>query len=138
MSTEEVKKESLIPEWVWLLMVAVPTILLLRIFLWWLLCPSHERLEAVEIDAFGRSHPPEPEKPNDLTKIKGIGPKLSRALREAGIWSYGQLALIEDHTLEKVLEEANARISNAATWKKQAKLAAQGDWQELEAYQGEI
>ena len=138
MTNEKMKEESLIPDWVWVLLVAVPTILLLRIFLWWLLCPSYERMEAVEIDAFGRSRRPEPEKPDDLTRIKGIGPKLSQALREAGIWSYGQLALIEKPTLERVLEEANARISNAETWKKQAELAAQENWQELEAYQQEI
>jgi len=130
--------EKGIPGWVWILALAIPLGYLLRQFLWWLLCPSYQRTSAVEIEAPRSPLEPQTQKTDDLTLIKGIGPKLSQALRDSGVWSFDQLALLDDQTLNQALQKANARISNAKTWKKQAELAAREDWEGLEGYQEDI
>lgn len=74
-------------------------------------------------------------KPDDLKKIEGIGPKISMLLAEKGILTFAQLAAQTPAQLQAVLDEAGIRIANPATWPEQAKLAAQGDWEQLSALQ---
>lgn len=74
-------------------------------------------------------------KPDDLKKIEGIGPKISMLLAEKGILTFAQLAAQTPAELQAVLDEAGIRIANPATWPEQAKLAAQGDWEQLSALQ---
>lgn len=73
--------------------------------------------------------------PDDLKKIEGIGPKISMLLAEKGILTFAQLSEQTLAQLQAVLDEAGIRIANPTTWADQAKLADQGDWEELEAMQ---
>lgn len=132
------QKQKGIPDWVWFLVLGIPLIYLLRHFLWWMFSPSFERLSAMEIDTTRSEIKPGAREVDDLTSIKGIGPKLSQALQDGGIWSFSQLALLSDEVLNQALKKANARISNSETWKKQAELAAKQAWKELEEYQQNI
>ena len=40
--------------------------------------------------------------PDDLTRIEGIGPKISAALQQAGIRTFGQLAALEPAALQQL------------------------------------
>ena len=75
---------------------------------------------------------------DDLTRIDGIGPKISEVLRAAGIASYAQLASTDVGRLKQILDEAGIRIADPGTWPEQARLAAAGDWDELKGLQGQL
>lgn len=76
-------------------------------------------------------------KKDDLKKIEGIGPKIEELLNAAGITTFQQLAEASEETLQKILDEAgpNFKLADPGTWKKQAALAAAGNWEELSALQ---
>jgi predicted flap endonuclease-1-like 5' DNA nuclease len=69
--------------------------------------------------------------PDDLTRIKGIGPKTAKAFQKAGISSYRQLAETSIQEISAMLEGANYRLLDPSTWIEQARLAANGQWEEL-------
>lgn len=73
-------------------------------------------------------------KPDDLTRIEGIGPKISGILHEASIHTFAQLAATEVSTLQTTLE-GKVRIFFPDTWPEQAALAAKGDWDALKVLQ---
>ncbi|PID57134.1 MAG: 50S ribosomal protein L17 [Ignavibacteriae bacterium] len=77
---------------------------------------------------------------DDLTKIEGIGPKISQILQEAGIKTFAELSKKNAEEITKILEEAGGRFKshNPATWADQAKLAAEGKWDELKKWQDEL
>ncbi|HAO46845.1 MAG TPA: glycoside hydrolase family 13 [Ferruginibacter sp.] len=77
---------------------------------------------------------------DDLTKIEGIGKKIESLLNKSDILSYKQLAKSTAKKLKQVLDEAGSKFSmhNPASWPKQAKLAADGNWDELEALQEKL
>jgi predicted flap endonuclease-1-like 5' DNA nuclease len=77
--------------------------------------------------------------PDDLQTIEGIGPKIAGVLQAAGITTFTQLAQADVNHLREILTEAGiSRISDPGTWPEQAKLAADGDWQALEALQDQL
>lgn len=81
----------------------------------------------------------EPQEPDNLRRIEGIGPKLSSVLQEAGITTFVGLANVTADELRQILDDAGiGRISDPSTWPEQARLAAQGDWEGLEALQDEL
>lgn len=75
-----------------------------------------------------------------LTKIEGIGPKLSEVLAGAGIDSFAKLAEADVEKLKGILEEAGSRYKmfNPTTWPEQAALAAADKWDELKTLQEEL
>ncbi len=77
---------------------------------------------------------------DDLTKVEGIGPKIKGLFNDAGIWSFVQLSKTPIERLQKVLDDAGPRyrVHNPKTWAQQAKLAAEGKWDELKKWQGEL
>lgn len=77
---------------------------------------------------------------DDLTKVEGIGKKIEVLLNKSGISSYKQLSKSTVKKLKQILEEAGSKFSmhNPGTWPKQAKLAADGKWDELDALQKEL
>ena len=81
-----------------------------------------------------------PPKPDDLTKVEGIGPKISGLLRAAGISTFAQLAAADVSKIEQILADAGPRfkLADPTTWPNQAKLAAAGKWEELEALQDQL
>ena len=76
-------------------------------------------------------------KADDLTKIEGIGPKISGLFIAAGITTFAQLAKTPVSTLSDILHKAGSRYAshNPGTWPQQAQLAADGKWDELKALQ---
>ena len=86
------------------------------------------------------SLPSEVEEPpsDDLTRIDGIGPKISEVLRAAGIAGYAQLASTDVDRLKQILDDAGIRIADPGTWPEQARLAAAGDWEGLKGLQGQL
>lgn len=77
---------------------------------------------------------------DDLTKIEGIGKKIEMLLNKSDILSYKQLAKTTAKKLKTILEDAGAKFSmhNPGTWPRQAKLAADGKWDELDSLQKEL
>jgi DNA-directed RNA polymerase subunit beta' len=76
---------------------------------------------------------------DDLQAIEGIGPKIASVLQSAGIGTFSQLAQADVDRLQEILTEAGiAKISDPNTWPEQAKLAAAGNWEELETLQDQL
>lgn len=77
---------------------------------------------------------------DDLTKIEGIGPKAAEALVGAGIVSYAKLADADPEEIKEILTEASSRLAHLepASWPKQAQMAADGEWDELKAWQEKV
>jgi predicted flap endonuclease-1-like 5' DNA nuclease len=75
---------------------------------------------------------------DDLTRIEGIGPKISGVLNEAGISTYDQLATTDEAHLQEILDAADLRLAHPATWPEQAKLAGVGDWESLDTFQDQL
>lgn len=78
-----------------------------------------------------------PPSPDDLKVVEGIGPKIEQLCNNIGIWTFAGLAATSVGTLQKMLDDAGPayRISDPATWPRQAELAAAGKWDELKVYQ---
>ncbi|WP_457637892.1 helix-hairpin-helix domain-containing protein [Oceanithermus sp.] len=81
--------------------------------------------------------PAEPTKYDDLKKIEGIGPKIEKLLNQAGIRSFTELARTSSEKLREILRAAGSRfrLADPTTWPRQAKLAAEERWDELQEYQ---
>ena len=78
-----------------------------------------------------------PPVPDDLKRIEGIGPKTSSALQAADVTTFAQLAATGVDQLKDILREAGIR-TNPSTWPEQASIAADGEWDALEALQAEL
>jgi len=70
---------------------------------------------------------------DDLTKIEGIGPKIERLLKGEGVTTWMLLAGSRVDTLQAILDRGGDRfrLADPESWPDQAKLAAEGRWQEL-------
>jgi len=79
-------------------------------------------------------------KPEDLTKIIGITPKIQTLLKSESITTYQELGKCTIKKLLIILDIVNnkKKIDYYTTWAKQAKLAAAGKWDELSALQKKI
>ncbi|NBB29338.1 hypothetical protein [Cellulophaga sp. BC115SP] len=77
------------------------------------------------------------EKPDDLKKIEGIGPKIEELLNQNGILTFMQLSQASTYLLKQILQEAGPRFQmhDPSTWSRQAELASAGKWQELKDWQ---
>ena len=79
-------------------------------------------------------------KADDLKKIEGAGPKAAEALVNAGYETFAKVAKAKPEELSAVLSEASSRLAHLVTdtWPKQAKLAADGKWDELKELQDKL
>ncbi|WP_308991481.1 50S ribosomal protein L21 [Mariniflexile litorale] len=79
-------------------------------------------------------------KADDLKKIEGAGPKAAEALVNAGLDTFAKIAKAKPEELSAILTEASSRLSHIVTdtWPKQAKLAADGKWDELKELQDKL
>ena len=77
---------------------------------------------------------------DDLTKIEGIGPAVAEVLNGVGIHSFTDLANMSAESLNELMMEAGPGFSfrDTTTWPQQASLAAEGKWEELQAWQAEL
>ena len=80
-------------------------------------------------------------KPDDLKKIEGIGPKIASILGDSGYDTFEKLSKAEPDTIREILLEKGGKryaMHNPDTWPAQAKLAAEGKWDELKKWQDEL
>jgi len=80
-----------------------------------------------------------PVKKDNLKKIEGIGPKIEQLLFEAEVYTWDDLANTEISYIQAVLDKAgpNYKVHNPESWPFQAKMAAEGKWDELKKWQDE-
>ena len=76
-------------------------------------------------------------KQDDLTAIEGIGPKIATLLKNADILTWRQLSNTPAQHVQDILNNAGKRyqLADPSTWAKQAEMAADGRWDDLEEYQ---
>lgn len=142
-----------LPWWAWLLLL-----LLLALILWWLFSRNNEPEPAPTVTRTV-APPPPPAAPvaapvvdtdegaefvgvyekttDDLTRIEGIGPKISSVLAAAGITTFRELSNTSVDELQRILAAADLRGSfgDPTTWAAQAEMAADGRWDDLDALQ---
>jgi len=77
---------------------------------------------------------------DDLTKIEGIGPKISQLLHNSGIRTFQKLSTTKVAAIRKILEKAGSRykMHNPGSWPKQSKLAAANKWDQLKKLQDDL
>lgn len=114
------------------------------VFLFWLwldrdaIEDSEPRVHAVKAAPASSQASSESAPVDNLKRIEGIGPKIAGLLQHAGITTFAQLAETDINRLNGILRNANLSIANPATWPEQARLAAEGEWPELEKLQDEL
>jgi len=103
---------------------------------------AKEKEEKVKVEAPKEAAPKKTkkasaDKADDLTKVEGIGPKAAEALVNAGIATYAELAKAKADKIKEILTEASSRMAHLdpTSWPKQAKMAADGKWDELKEWQ---
>jgi large subunit ribosomal protein L17 len=79
-------------------------------------------------------------KADDLTKIEGVGPKIAEVLAAAGLDTFAKVGASDADAIKAILDaaEGNFGSHNPGTWADQAKLAADGKWDELKKWQDEL
>ncbi len=76
--------------------------------------------------------------PDDLTRIEGIGPKVAKVLASIGITTFRALAEADYSRVKQALVDAGWPYMDPASWMEQAKLAAEGRWEELALLQDRL
>lgn len=98
-----------------------------------------EKLEAMAKEASSEPVAAAPAESDDLTRIEGIGPKISSVLQAAGIRTFVQLAGTDVADLQQILDkEPRLRLADPGSWPQQADLAAHGDWEALQTLQDSL
>jgi len=84
--------------------------------------------------------PPPSGEGDDLTHIKGLGPKIGTALRALGVTRYAQIAAWTDADVARIDAQLGAFAGRATrdNWIEQAKLLAGGDTAAYEAKFGKL
>lgn len=78
-------------------------------------------------------------KQDDLKVVEGIGPKMEKALKAAGIDTWAKLAEATEADIHAAIEGAGMSFApSLGTWSQQASYAAKGDWDGLQTYQNEL
>jgi predicted flap endonuclease-1-like 5' DNA nuclease len=136
------------PWWLWLFAIIV-FILLAIIFPWlmsrqtkkaaqsstWQPKPEEKMIKTVSpsVDVAPRApaaavvpEPATPVKPDDLTVLEGIGPKIASVLQAAGIQTYKKLSETGLEALKDILLKGGIKLADPSTWAEQAKLLAEG------------
>jgi predicted flap endonuclease-1-like 5' DNA nuclease len=104
-----------------------------------------EALAAVQAERLAESHA-RPQigadlvDPANIEIVEGIGPKIAQVLRSHGFGSFDALAQASPGTLREILDDQGPayRIADPSTWPEQARLAAQGSWDELKSLQDSL
>ena len=76
-------------------------------------------------------------KQDDLTAVEGIGPKIAGLMRENGVNTWREMANTSVDRLKEILTIGGDRfrLADPKSWPKQAELAADGEWDQLQEYQ---
>jgi len=80
-----------------------------------------------------------PDKKDDLKVVEGIGPKIEQLLYAEAIYTWQDLAGTPVERLREILDQAGPRyrVHDPASWPLQSRMAAEGQWDELEKWQEE-
>jgi len=91
-----------------------------------------EELEEINVEAT-------PVAEDDLKKVEGVGPKIEELLKNGGIKTFAQLSETTSDRIREILAEGGNRykMHDPTSWPKQAKMAADGKWDELQVWQDE-
>jgi nucleotidyltransferase/DNA polymerase involved in DNA repair len=110
---------------------------LLGFLIGWLLRALACNRKIAELEAAWASRLAALESVDDLKKIEGIGPKIETLLKDNGIRTWAKLAETPVETLQGILRSAGDRFKmhDPTSWPDQARLAAEGRWQELDEMQ---
>ncbi|MGJ8737056.1 50S ribosomal protein L21 [Zobellia laminariae] len=99
--------------------------------------PKKEEKPAKKEAAPKAAAPKKSGKADDLKKVEGIGPKIAETLIAAGISTFAELAKVDAAKVSEII--ADVRGNHVTdTWPAQAKLAAEGKWDELKKWQDEL
>ncbi|WP_446050160.1 50S ribosomal protein L21 [Zobellia laminariae] len=99
--------------------------------------PKKEEKPAKKEAAPKAAAPKKSGKADDLKKVEGIGPKIAETLIAAGISTFAELAKVDAAKISEII--ADVRGNHVTdTWPAQAKLAAEGKWDELKKWQDEL
>ncbi len=95
---------------------------------------------AAAAPAPAKASAPKAAKADDLSIVEGIGPKIAELFVAKGIVTFNDLANASVESLKDILNEAGGVIKtkNPATWPAQAKMAAEGKFDELKKWQDEL
>lgn len=74
---------------------------------------------------------------DDLTIVEGIGPKIAETLAAAGITTFAQLSETSAESIAEIIADVKGNHT-PETWPAQAKMAAEGQWDELKKWQDEM
>lgn len=87
-----------------------------------------------------KAAPKKAAKADDLKKIEGVGPKAAEAMVAAGLDTFAKVAKVKPEAIATILSEASSNLAHLVTdtWPKQAKLAADGKWDELKELQDRL
>jgi len=108
---------------------------------------AEEKVEAAEVvapvaaaAAVVEEAPATSTTPDDLTKIEGIGPAISKLLAAQGIVTFADLGAKKAEDVKAILTnaEGNFGFHDPTTWPKQADMAAKGEWDALKKWQDEL
>jgi len=96
-----------------------------------------EQMAAAEARALEKAKSFISKKKDDLKIIEGIGPKIENLLHQAGIKDFAALAKTPVEKLREILRAAGSRfrLADPTTWPRQAKMADEERWEELQDYQ---
>jgi predicted flap endonuclease-1-like 5' DNA nuclease len=71
---------------------------------------------------------------DDISRLHGIGPKINKALNDAGIFTFAQIATHAPEQLEKIVRDAGVRmVGKAETWVEDSKKIVSGDLSPLQS-----
>lgn len=119
----------------WLLWVVLIIFLLIVLIGWWV---SRNKGEQAEAPVEAHAAPVTDKPADDLTKLEGIGPKVSKVLNGIGIISFADLAGAEAAKVQEALDAAGMQYMSPEGWIEQAKLAAAGDMEGLAKLQDKL
>jgi small subunit ribosomal protein S2 len=123
--------------WTWYLLLVL---VVLALILGWIYQQSKKQSKEVEKKAESRETESSKRevREDDLTRIEGIGPKVDKILKRAGIKSFDDLSSADPAEVKSVLNEAGLQMMSPEGWVEQAQLAAEEDWEGLQKLQGEM
>lgn len=94
----------------------------------------YKYIEHQEDDLPGIANKNNSPKSDELEIIEGIGPKIAILLNDSSIFTFRDLAITPVYKIQEILENAGPQFArqDPSTWTQQAKLAAEGRWNELD------
>jgi hypothetical protein len=118
----------------WVLYAGIAFLLLTVIVGWWTGSSKPDQPEIKDEAAMSKGK----KNTGDLARIEGIGPKVIKILKKAGITTFDQLARAKAVDVQKALDAAGLQMMDPRGWISQAKLAAKGDWDGFDRLKGEL